>query len=446
MDHAANAVCSCGAAGHVHRGSSRGGCTETWASRRVVTICAAAALVVALTVRCYGTSTESVQHQDRFGDGGLGEYRDQGASTGGRGVARGRSLREFTKQRPSPPRCFVLEGEDSPRCHANVYFFGMSKCGTTSLAHWMARHPSLRWVSNTWHTRQKEGGEAHVMEMGTIRDNDSVYALTAPMAAQTDTVIDYTPHYSILADVPYRIKEMYGKASYDGTVKYIAVLREPVTRTISSWQFKYDLKGVEKGEAANPSSERRSLEEAFSEGREHVLSLVKCLSDQENDPPNDIRNPGALKLKIDLHTCHPRAFLEDNMYFSHVGKSMYSLQLERWLDLFGRENVKVVFLEEMAVDPVGTIESVLDFVGVDLLDEREGIKGLGSRKEWEEVVRTNHNLTSSKKKKILDEQVTPEILQSMRDFFAPFNTQLEELLGRPLPDNWSKDSTPSGRY
>lgn len=29
------------------------------------------------------------------------------------------------------------------------------------------------------------------------------------------------------------------------------------------------------------------------------------------------------------------------MYFSHVGKSMYSLQLERWLDLFGRENVKV---------------------------------------------------------------------------------------------------------
>lgn len=33
-----------------------------------------------------------------------------------------------------------------------------------------------------------------------------------------------------------------------------------------------------------------------------------------------------------------------------------------------------MFLEEIAVDPVGTIESVLDFVGVDLLDEREGIQ------------------------------------------------------------------------
>lgn len=35
---------------------------------------------------------------------------------------------------------------------------------------------------------------------------------------------------------------------------------------------------------------------------------------------------------------------------------------------------KVVFLEEMAVDPLGTIASVFDFVGVDLVDEKEGIK------------------------------------------------------------------------
>ena len=34
-------------------------------------------------------------------------------------------------------------------------------------------------------------------------------------------------------------------------------------------------------------------------------------------------------------------------------------------------------------------------------------------------------------------QVTPEIVQSMRDFFAPHNAKLEELLGRPVPENWS---------
>ncbi|CAN0521333.1 unnamed protein product [Ectocarpus sp. 12 AP-2014] len=100
----------------------------------------------------------------------------------------------------------------------------------------------------------------------------------------------------------------------------------------------------------------------------------------------------------------------------------------------------------MAVDPMGTIASVFDFLGVDLLDEKEGVEGLSSRTEWEKIVRTKHNLTNERRKKILDEQVTQEILQSMREFFAPFNSQLEELLGRPLPDNWSKDFTPSSRY
>lgn len=39
--------------------------------------------------------------------------------------------------------------------------------------------------------------------------------------------------------------------------------------------------------------------------------------------------------------CNPRTFLENPLYISHVGKSMYSSQLERWFSLFGRENFKV---------------------------------------------------------------------------------------------------------
>lgn len=34
-------------------------------------------------------------------------------------------------------------------------------------------------------------------------------------------------------------------------------------------------------------------------------------------------------------------------------------------------------------------------------------------------------------------QVTPSLVLSMRKFFAPHNARLEELLGRPLPENWS---------
>ncbi len=40
--------------------------------------------------------------------------------------------------------------------------------------------------------------------------------------------------------------------------------------------------------------------------------------------------------------------------------------------------LKVLFLEEMTADPVGTLSGVFDFVGVDLLDEEEGKKVCGS--------------------------------------------------------------------
>lgn len=45
-----------------------------------------------------------------------------------------------------PGRCFVAKGEEETRCHANIFFFGVSKCGTTSLAHWMGEHPEVGTV------------------------------------------------------------------------------------------------------------------------------------------------------------------------------------------------------------------------------------------------------------------------------------------------------------
>lgn len=40
-------------------------------------------------------------------------------------------------------------------------------------------------------------------------------------------------------------------------------------------------------------------------------------------------------------SCNPRNFLEMPLFVSHVGKSMYAMQLQRWFDLFGRDNFKV---------------------------------------------------------------------------------------------------------
>lgn len=44
----------------------------------------------------------------------------------------------------------------------------------------------------------------------------------------------------MVPEVPYRIADLYGSAAYDGSLKYMLVLREPVARAISSWFFKFD--------------------------------------------------------------------------------------------------------------------------------------------------------------------------------------------------------------
>ena len=83
------------------------------------------------------------------------------------------------------------------------FFFGLppscplvGKTGTTSLAHWMNIHPTLRWIFNMGKLGQ-EGAEAHIFDnkpknwhkmMKAGRYGE--YGVTAPIASETDRVID----------------------------------------------------------------------------------------------------------------------------------------------------------------------------------------------------------------------------------------------------------------
>ena len=92
-------------------------------------------------------------------------------------------------------RCFVLEGEEQTRCHPNIFFFGVSKCGTTSMVKWITKHPQMRWVSRlkTTGVPIKPGQEARALQLTKYKTKEEFaykYPLTAPEAAQADPVID----------------------------------------------------------------------------------------------------------------------------------------------------------------------------------------------------------------------------------------------------------------
>ncbi|CAM9370254.1 unnamed protein product [Scytosiphon promiscuus] len=114
---------------------------------------------------------------------------------------------------------------------------------------------------------------------------------------------------------------------------------------------------------------------------------------------------------------------------------MYALQLARWFTIFGRDNFHVMFTEDLALDPMGTLENALAFVSLDLVDAT-GIEGLRSREEWIPVVSSRKNAADPEKTAQLASQVTAEVVGNLRSFFAPHNAALEELLGVPLPPSW----------
>lgn len=68
----------------------------------------------------------------------------------------------------------------------------------------------------------------------------------------------------------------------------------------------------------------------------HPLSILASPS-EVSILPHPIPSP----VGFAADSCNPRKILENPLYVSHVGKSMYAMQLERWFDLFGREKFKV---------------------------------------------------------------------------------------------------------
>ncbi|CAM9370334.1 unnamed protein product [Scytosiphon promiscuus] len=205
------------------------------------------------------------------------------------------------------PRCCLFDegvgadgGESAgrrQRCLPTVFFLGVSKCGTTSLSDWLSHHPRIRWVRRPQHLYYLE---AHVFDVppdpkewrqsvrspssSQLRDRLSV------AAEAKDAVIDYTPHYSLVAEVPFRISEFYGDGPLrERGLKFLVVLREPAARTISSWMYKTDPKMASQvAKARHPEGllaslsekavEVRPLKQAVEEGIEMAERLSECVA------------------------------------------------------------------------------------------------------------------------------------------------------------------------
>jgi Sulfotransferase family len=276
----------------------------------------------------------------------------------------------------------------------NLFVVGAPKSGTTSLWRWLGEHPEI-FMSPVKEPRFFSGSRS----LRSVTDRESYLRLFAD-ARSEKLRGEATPSYLARKRVPEAIRAVSPEA------RIVISLREPVDWTHSAY-----LRNVEDG------IEDRTFLEAVSD---------------------------------DL--AHRRAAPDRSPY---VRPSLYSRSVERYMRSFG-DRVTVLFFENLAADPRGTMRGLYGALGVDagfadrfdpkpqnqyavprnaaikpLLAGRRLVRGLIPRGLRQGLF--NAMMTPAPKP-----EPDPESVRMLREAYEPDVVALQALLGRRLPQAWER--------
>lgn len=244
---------------------------------------------------------------------------------------------------------------------------GTAKSGTTTLHGWLSEHPfvepavkkEVHFFDYDWY----RGVDWYRQHFPPKRDREAF----AREHGRPFLTGEASPTYISHEWAPGRIRKLLPHA------KLIVAFRNPVDRAYSQFQMS-----------------RREQEEPL----ESFLEAVE-----------------AEEARLAPEFARSRADRRYNSWplgkWSYLWRSRYADQLERWLELYPREQLHVLTLEQLAADPQGTMDDVHAFLGLPP-HRYEDLKPL-------------HTASY--------DAITPEERARLREYFAPHNERLYRLLG-----------------
>jgi len=264
---------------------------------------------------------------------------------------------------------------------------GAQKAGTTALYYYLAEHPSIvpsrdkelgffaPELFADWPEHPKFGVLRRVG--GTIFDDPRSYRRAVAWyhaqfpwpheLGRHRLTFEATPEYLYYPDVAKRIH------AYDANMKLVVLLRDPVERAFSAWNMYRSFGGYRTFVYA-PRRETRDFETAI---RAELAGLEAGTSP---------RDPG------------------------YIGRGLYHEQLARYFHWFDRRQVLVLESGELRRDTSKTLGQVTRFLG---------LPGFEDEQRWQEVLVGGY-----------DPMMPEPCRRLLREFYAPHNRKLYELLGR----------------
>ncbi len=193
--------------------------------------------------------------------------------------------------------------------HLDFVIIGAAKCATTSLYRAMETHPGIFLpYDNEINLFDEDENYALGPKWWSTYYKDSAQITPKPIMGNTDN------YYFLSSNAPERIK------AHNSEMKLIVILRDPVKRVWSEYLFRVKL-GLEKRD--------------FSD-------IVRSEVDSKSELPRfrDIKYP-------------------------YLITGRYTEALSRYIKIFGRDKLKILFTEDFASDPDATLADVFAFLGVD---------------------------------------------------------------------------------
>ena len=204
------------------------------------------------------------------------------------------------------PQLAELDWQHDKQKAPDFIIIGATKCGTTSLFSYLNQHPKIL--------------SPHKKEINFFNRNFELgipwYLAHFPAIADSPEFItgEASPFYIYNQQVIARIKQLFPE------IKLIAMLRNPVERTISEYYH-----------AANHGLEKRSLEEIIEIEKERLIVNSRSKAMQ---------------------------------HFGYLLNSIYVENIAKWKDNFSAENILIIQSESLFQDTASVMEKVYQFLGI----------------------------------------------------------------------------------
>jgi hypothetical protein len=274
----------------------------------------------------------------------------------------------------------------------NFFIVGAPRCGTTSLYEYLWQHPE---VHVSLHKEPHFFGRDLTRLAGAMRD-EALYLELFADAGDRPRVGEASVWYLLSKQAA---KEIH---TFAPDAKILALVRDPVQMAYSLYSLysrsgNEDLPTFEAALAAEP--ERR-------QGR--ALS--------------------------------PGTYFPEGLIYTDVVR--HASQVERYFDVFGRDNVEVLLFDDLVRDAAGVYRRALEFLGVDPsfqaeLDPRKAgqiarMAGIRRLRRLSPEARSYMQFDHLKLHGASRPPLEPETAESLRELFAEDVARLGALLGRDL--------------